>query len=102
MEDNQKSPIQPLDLAEAEIKKAVPGAYVIRERLGTCKFCEREDDLRYGACFECVDAQAIIGIGEDMYGEGEKGVEIPAKEASSRLRQLLKSGWVHKDWKKAV
>ena len=100
MDDKNKSPIQPIDLIEEQIKAAVPGAHIVRERLGECRFCGREDDLRYQACFECVNAQAIIGIGEDMYGDGDKGVEIPAQEASSRLRQLLKDGWVHKDWSK--
>jgi hypothetical protein len=30
-------------------------AYAIKERIGCCQVCGREDDLRFGVCFSCAD-----------------------------------------------
>lgn len=32
-----------------------------------CKCCKREEDLRLGFCFDCVEAESIIADGVDMY-----------------------------------
>lgn len=29
--------------------------YIVREQIGHCKICGKEDDLRFGVCFECAD-----------------------------------------------
>lgn len=89
-----KSPIQMEDIVEAQIKEAIPDAYIIRERMGGCKICGREQDLRFGWCFPCAEAQNIIGRGEDMYAdEKADAIELPTKEVNSRLKMLLGKGW---------
>ena len=40
----------------------LPGAYVLRPRISTCKICKQKKDLRYEVCLECsfyVDMQKI-------------------------------------------
>lgn len=83
-----------LDKIEAEIKEKVPGVYVIRERISNCKMCNKEEDLRFGWCFDCAEAQTILGTGKDMYEKGDGGTELPTKEVNARLKMLVDKGWV--------
>jgi hypothetical protein len=43
-----------------------------------CKCCNREQELRYGVCFDCADAESIIVEGVDMWDN-----EIPKQEGLS-------------------
>ena len=31
-----------------------------------CKICNKQNDLRFGVCFQCAEAESIIGEGLDM------------------------------------
>lgn len=94
MEENIKSPIQQEDITEEKIKEVLPDAYVIRERIGGCKMCGREEDLRMGWCWDCAEAQNIIAVGQDMFGDDdENAIKFPIKEVNERLKMLLDKGW---------
>ena len=43
-----------------------------------CKCCKREQDLRFGFCFDCANVESIIEEGVDMYDE-----KIPKQEGMS-------------------
>ena len=43
-----------------------------------CICCKREQDLRFGFCFDCAEAESIIVDGVDMYDN-----EIPKVEGLS-------------------
>jgi hypothetical protein len=43
-----------------------------------CKCCNREQELRYGVCFDCANAESIITEGIDMWDN-----EIPKQEELS-------------------
>lgn len=58
-----------------------------------CVMCGRTQDLRMGWCFDCAEAQSIIGNGIDMDDRGNGGIELPVKEANQRLRLLFEKGW---------
>lgn len=32
-----------------------------------CKYCGRDEELRFGGCFECADMESIFIDGEDMW-----------------------------------
>ena len=40
-----------------------------------CKCCKREQDLRFGFCFDCAEAESIIEDGIDMYNNEIQKVE---------------------------
>lgn len=54
-----------------------------------CKCCNREQELRMGFCFDCVESESVIVDGLDMYDN-----EIPKKEGltngMSKLQYILK------------
>ncbi len=53
-----------------------------------CKCCNREQDLRFGFCFDCADAESIITEGVDMWDEEvtkEEGMSITL----SKLKKIL-------------
>ena len=58
-----------------------------------CVCCGVKDDLRFDFCFACAEAQSVIGTGKDMYNRGVGGIEISGKEATQRLKLLIKNGW---------
>jgi len=53
-----------------------------------CKCCNREQELRMGFCFDCVESESVIQEGVDMYD-----TEIPKKEGltigMSKLQYIL-------------
>ncbi len=53
-----------------------------------CKCCNREQELRMGFCFDCIESESVIQEGVDMYG-----TEIPKKEGLtigiSKLQYIL-------------
>ena len=53
-----------------------------------CKCCNREQELRMGFCFDCVESESVIQEGVDMYD-----TEIPKKEGLtigiSKLQYIL-------------
>jgi len=54
-----------------------------------CKCCNREEDLRMGFCFDCVESESVIVDGVDMYDneiQKQEGMSI----AISRLQYILK------------
>ena len=61
-----------------------------------CECCGNERELRYGFCFDCVEAESIIHEGRDMYDE-----ELTRKEKNgmsksmAKVKFLIKKGWVH-------
>lgn len=91
---NIKSPIQHEDVIEAQIKDIVPDAYIIRERIDKCTMCGREEDLRMGWCWDCAEAQNIIGNGVGMFEDEVEGVvEFDVKLVNERLKKLIDLGW---------
>lgn len=54
-----------------------------------CKCCNREQELRFGFCFDCADAESIIAEGKTMWDE-----EVPKVEGLSthlsKLQYILK------------
>lgn len=46
--------------------------------MSKCQCCKREQELRFGFCFDCVNAESIIEEGVDMYDK-----EIPKQEGMS-------------------
>ncbi len=94
MEKNIKSPIQQEDIIEAQIEELEPNAYVIRERIDTCKMCGSQEDLRFGWCWDCAEAQNILATGRGMFeDEDGKEEEVPIKLVNERLKKLLDIGW---------
>ena len=61
--------------------------YISKEEVDICKSCGREDDVRMGYCFDCVEAESIIVDGKDMYEKGN------AKFAMEKLKMLIEKGW---------
>lgn len=63
-----------------------------------CKICRRDigsNGLRFGACWECAEAESIIDEGLDMSDFGPKKVKgNAAKTALEKLEFLIKKGWV--------
>lgn len=48
------------------------GVYLARERIGTCQVCGREDDLRFGCCFDCADhvkATELVRLWDERHPE---------------------------------
>ena len=43
-----------------------------------CKCCKREENLRFGFCFDCAEAESIMADGVDMYDN-----EIPKVDGLS-------------------
>ena len=46
--------------------------------MAQCICCKRDQELRFGSCFDCADAESIIEEGVDMYDK-----EIPKQEGMS-------------------
>jgi hypothetical protein len=57
--------------------------------MAQCKCCSRDEDLRMGYCFDCVEAESIMIDGIDMHDE-----PIPKQEdmstAMSKLQYILR------------
>lgn len=57
--------------------------------MAQCKCCKRDQELRMGYCFDCVESESIIQEGTDMYDQ-----EIPRQEdlstGMSKLQHILK------------
>lgn len=54
-----------------------------------CNCCKRDKDLRFGFCFDCVNAESIIADGVDMYDkpiESQKGFTTHM----NKLQEILK------------
>lgn len=63
-----------------------------------CKICKKEAETRYGVCFNCAEAESIIGTGVDMYDGGimvDRGSKAkkPAETAMEKLKLLIEKGW---------
>lgn len=57
--------------------------------MAQCKCCEREQELRLGYCFDCVNAESIIEEGVDMWDKEiikEEGLSM----SMSKLKYILK------------
>lgn len=55
----------------------------------SCKCCCRVvEDVRFGICFDCAECEAIIGRGEDMYGNSVKPME-GYSPSMARLHYIL-------------
>lgn len=54
-----------------------------------CKCCNREQDLRFGVCFDCAEAESVVVDGVDMYDK-----EIPQidglSKSLSKVQHILK------------
>jgi len=53
-----------------------------------CKCCDREQELRFGVCFDCADAESIITEGVDMWDNPVEKVE-GLSEHLSKVRHIL-------------
>ena len=54
-----------------------------------CKCCERDLDLRFGFCFDCVECESVIEEGLDIYDkkiEKKEGMSM----SLSKLHYILK------------
>ncbi len=58
-----------------------------------CKVCKKDEELRIGVCFDCAEAESIIGEGLDMWDNGKNGTKEPAKTAMEKLQLLIAKGW---------
>jgi hypothetical protein len=68
--------------------------YVIKENVGGCKMCGRQEDLRFGWCFDCAEAQNIISCGRTMMEDDiETDIKFPIKQVNERLKMLIQNGW---------
>lgn len=68
--------------------------YVIKENIGGCKICNKKEDLRFGWCFSCAEAQNIIFCGRDMMEDDiETDIRFPIQQVNERLKMLIKKGW---------
>ena len=92
----------PIPDAVREVKKTleaagheviIPTHASLKNPDSRCVCCGVKNDLRFDFCFGCADAQAIIGTGKDMYDRGDGGIELSRKEATQRLKLLIKNGW---------
>jgi hypothetical protein len=54
-----------------------------------CKCCNREQELRFGFCFDCADAESIIAEGVTMWDEKVPKVE-GLSEHLSKVQYILK------------
>jgi len=64
--------------------------------MAKCRICGKEEgnNLRYGVCFACAEAESIIADGVDMYDEGPKEYLKPVKTPLEKLQFLIAKGWV--------
>ena len=53
-----------------------------------CKCCKREQDLRFGFCFDCAEAESIIEDGIDMYNNEIQKVE-GLSTSMSKVKYIL-------------
>jgi len=67
--------------------------YIITDQPGRCECCGREEDLRMGYCFDCVEAQAIIVDGKDMYDKELSDDLKTGNVSMDKVRFLIKKGW---------
>jgi hypothetical protein len=58
-----------------------------------CKICNKQNDLRFGVCFQCAEAESIIGDGLDMMDNGPDENDEPAKTPLEKLKFLVNKGW---------
>lgn len=57
-----------------------------------CIICNKDsEDTRLGVCWECAEAESIIGEGKDMYDKGN------AKTAMDKLKMLISKGWTNQN-----
>lgn len=70
-----------------------PDVYVSQVAMSNCSWCGRDQDLRFGVCFDCAEAQTIMVSGKDMYEKNVGGIELPVSEVSERIKMLIKKGW---------
>ena len=54
-----------------------------------CKCCNREQDLRFGVCFDCAEAESIIEEGVDRYDREIPQVDGLSKNLS-KVQHILK------------
>lgn len=54
-----------------------------------CKCCNREQELRFGFCFDCANAESIIKEGTDMW---DKPIEKKdgMSTSMSKVQEILK------------
>lgn len=58
-----------------------------------CKCCDRDQELRFGYCWDCATAQSIILEGTDMYEKGLDGKEgVPAETSFDKIKLLRQKG----------
>lgn len=64
--------------------------------MAQCKCCKRNQDLRMGYCFDCVEAESIMVDGVDMYDEPIPKQEDMSTEMS-KLQYILRKFHVVKN-----
>lgn len=52
-----------------------------------CTVCGKNADISLGICFNCAEAESIIGEGKDIVNEGD------AKTPMDKLKMLIQKGW---------
>jgi|694.fasta_scaffold04517_17 hypothetical protein len=57
--------------------------------MSKCQCCKREQELRFGFCFDCVNAESIIEEGVDMYDKeitNQEGMSASMSKVQAILR----------------
>lgn len=55
-----------------------------------CEICERQMDLRHGACFDCANAESLVSEGLTMFDKKPKELKNYSSHMSI-VREILKS-----------
>jgi hypothetical protein len=59
--------------------------------MAKCDCCKREQDLRFGICFDCAAAESVIMDGTDMYDkpiERQEGLSTALSKVQYILRMF--------------
>jgi hypothetical protein len=54
-----------------------------------CKCCNREQELRMGFCFDCVESESVIVDGTNMYDDKINTIE-GLSENMSKVKYIIK------------
>jgi len=56
-----------------------------------CQCCgDKDEDLKFGICFHCMNCESVIGLGEDAYEKPIKKMD-GYTEAMARLKYVMEN-----------
>ena len=65
----------------------------------TCSICKTKSSpnaIRLGVCWQCIEAESIIGEGLDMYNKGLNHDNTPVTTAMDKVRLLVARGYIRR------